>query len=93
MAPPTSPAASRPSAGRTTTQSSVSAALATAEDTTYLTQKEAATLMRVSVAYLRNSDCPKVLLPSGRGRRPLVRYLRKDLDTWMQRWRVARSVS
>lgn len=59
----------------------------------YLTQREAAQYLRVSIAYIRNSDCPKVLLPSGRGRRPLVRYLKTDLDAWMQTWRVSRRVS
>jgi hypothetical protein len=60
---------------------------------TYLTQREAAHYLRVSIAYIRNSDCPKVLLPSGRGRRPLVRYVREDLDTWVKTWRVSRRVS
>lgn len=48
-----------------------------------LTQREAAALLRVSVAYLRASSCPKILLP-GRGDRgkPLVRYLRSDVLAW-----------
>jgi helix-turn-helix protein len=58
----------------------------------YLTQKEAAAYVRVSVGYLRNSSCPKVLLPPGRGRRPLVRYRRDDLDHWMTQRRVAAHV-
>lgn len=43
-------------------------------------QREAAVLPRVSVAYLRGSTRPKVLLPGGgaKGRR-LVRYLRSDV--------------
>ena len=52
-----------------------------------LTQREAATLLRVSVSYLRASDCPKVLLPSGGPKqKPLVRYRRSDLDAWLEHW-------
>lgn len=56
----------------------------------YLTQREAAQYLRVSASYIRSSDCPKVLLPPTRGRRPLVRYLKTDLDAWMRNWRVSR---
>lgn len=39
------------------------------------TQKEAAAYLSVSVAYIRNSECPKVLLPgNGPKAKPLVRY-------------------
>ena len=42
-----------------------------------LTQREAAKLLQVSVAYLRASACPKYLLPgNGPRRKPLVRYRR-----------------
>ena len=58
------------------------------DPTPVLTQKEAATLLRVSVSYLRQSDCPKLLLP-GRGKRPLVRYYRIDLLAWAAHWRAA----
>lgn len=55
-----------------------------------LTQREAAALLRVSVSYLRASDCLKVLLP-GRGVRPLVRYRRRELLAWVEHWTARRS--
>lgn len=53
-----------------------------------LTQQEAALLLKVSPRYLRASDCPKVLLPPARGRRPLVRYRRADVLAWAGSWRT-----
>ena len=53
------------------------------------TQREAAGYLRVSVAYLRASSCPKVLLPPVRGRKPLVRYDPVDVREWTGNWRVA----
>ena len=51
-----------------------------------LTQKEAATYLRVSPAYLRASSCPKILLPgNGRKGRPMVRYRVEDLIAWAER--------
>jgi hypothetical protein len=48
-----------------------------------LTQKEAATLLRVSVAYLRSSSCPKHHLPGNGPRgKPLVRYRRTEVLAW-----------
>jgi hypothetical protein len=48
-----------------------------------LTQREAASVLNVSVAYLRASTCPKLLLPgSGPRGKPLVRYLRSDVLSW-----------
>lgn len=48
-----------------------------------LTQREAARLLRVSVSYLRESSCPKHLLPGNGPRgRPLVRYLRDEVLAW-----------
>jgi hypothetical protein len=48
-----------------------------------LAQKEAAELLGVSVSYLRESSCPKVLLPgTGPRGKPLVRYLRSDVLSW-----------
>ena len=48
-----------------------------------LTQREAAALLRVSVAYVRASTCPKLLLPgSGPCGKPLVRYVRSDVLSW-----------
>lgn len=49
-----------------------------------LRQREAAELIGVSVSYLRASSCPKRLLPSaGRGRKPLVRYVRAEVLAWV----------
>ncbi|HLQ23573.1 MAG TPA: hypothetical protein VK132_10215 [Gemmatimonadales bacterium] len=48
-----------------------------------LTQRQAAQVLQVSVAYLRASSCPKLLLPgSGPCGKPLVRYLRSDVLSW-----------
>jgi hypothetical protein len=48
-----------------------------------LTQREAAGLLRVSVSYLRASNCPKHLLPgNGPKGRDLVRYRRDELLAW-----------
>lgn len=48
-----------------------------------LTQREAAALLRVSVRYLRDSHCPKVLLPGAKGTsRKLVRYSRDAVLAW-----------
>ena len=49
-----------------------------------LTQREAAAWLRVGTWYLRASDCPKILLPPARGRRPRVRYRRADLLAWAE---------
>lgn len=57
-----------------------------------LTQDEAAALLHVSARYLRASDCPKVLLPPARGRRPLVRYDRAALLAWARSWEARASV-
>jgi hypothetical protein len=53
---------------------------------TFLTAKEAAQMLRVSPAYLRNSDCPKLLLPTQRGKRAIVRYNRAELEAWAEKW-------
>lgn len=58
---------------------------------TLLTQKEAASILRVSVSYLRASDCPKVLLPS-RGKRRLVRYRESEVMAWAERWTVRSTI-
>jgi hypothetical protein len=59
----------------------------------FLTQKEAAALLKVSVGYLRASDCPKVLLPgNGRSAKPLVRYRRDDVVAWSERFGVRATV-
>lgn len=50
-----------------------------------LTQKEAAAGLRVSVSYLRASDCPKVFLPgNGPNGQDLVRYRPEDMAAWIQ---------
>lgn len=53
------------------------------------TQPEAAEYLGVSPAYLRESSCPKVLLPPVRGKKPLVRYVPDDVRSWIRNWRVA----
>lgn len=51
------------------------------------TQAEAAKYLGVSVRYLRDSACPKVLLPGNGGRgQPLVRYNPVDVMVWAKRW-------
>lgn len=57
-----------------------------------LTQKEAASLLRVSVSYLRASSCPKHLLPgNGRRGKELVRYRRDEVLAWGSARTLARS--
>ena len=53
----------------------------------FLTPKEAAQMLRVSAGYLRNSDCPKVLLPT-QGKRAIVRYSRADIEAWAAKWKA-----
>ena len=54
------------------------------------TQKEAAAYLGVSPRYLRESSCPKVLLPSnGTKDRAVVRYLPEDVRAWALKRRVA----
>ena len=44
---------------------------------------EAARLLGVSVSYLRDSSCPKVMLPSkGRGFKPFIRYVPAEVLAW-----------
>lgn len=58
--------------------------------TRLLTQREAATFLGVSARYLRDSSCPKILLPgNGEKGQPLVRYDPSQVRTWAQAWRVA----
>jgi hypothetical protein len=52
-----------------------------------LTQRNAAELLKVSVSYLRASDCPKMLLPgNGPKARPIVRYRRSEILAWCEHW-------
>lgn len=47
--------------------------------------REMAALLGVSRVYLRNSECPKVLLPgNGRTRVPLVRYRESEVRAWLE---------
>ena len=52
-----------------------------------LSQRDAAGILNVSVAYLRASDCPKILLPgNGKSAKPLVRYRLSDVHAWAEAW-------
>ena len=54
-------------------------------------QREAAYYLGVSARYLRESDCPKVLLPgNGKAGQPIVRYDPADVKTWVARWNTKR---
>lgn len=56
-----------------------------------LTQREAAEYLAVSARYLRESSCPKVLLPGhGKKGHPLVRYSLRDLHDWRAQWATNR---
>ena len=53
------------------------------------TQNEAAYYLGVSARYLRDSDCPKVLLPgTGKKGQPLVRYEPAAVKSWAEAWRT-----
>ena len=53
------------------------------------TQLEAAYYLGVSARYLRDSDCPKVLLPgTGKKGQPLVRYEPAAVKSWAEAWRT-----
>ena len=55
-----------------------------------LTQRQAATYLNVSPRYLRESGCPKLLLPgTGPRQRPLVRYDQADVAAWALARRAA----
>lgn len=58
------------------------------QDDELITPKEAASMLKTSVGYLRNSDCPKVLLPT-QGSRAIVRYWKSEVRRWANQWRVA----
>jgi hypothetical protein len=54
------------------------------------TQPEAAAYLGVSARYLRESGCPKVLLPgNGPKGQPLVRYRPADVEAWLTAWHTA----
>lgn len=51
------------------------------------TQAEAAYFLGVSTRYLRDSACPKVLLPgTGEKAQPLVRYDPSAVREWAAKW-------
>lgn len=51
------------------------------------TQKEAAAYLAVTTRYLRDSNCPKVLLPSNAAHgAPLVRYDPAEVRAWARSW-------
>lgn len=52
------------------------------------TQREAADYLGVSARYLRDSSCPKILLPgNGPKGQQLVRYVPADVKAWALNWR------
>jgi hypothetical protein len=52
------------------------------------TQREAAYYLGVSVRYLRQSNCPKLLLPgTGAKQQPLLRYEPQTVKAWAAAWR------
>jgi hypothetical protein len=54
-------------------------------------QREAAYYLGVSARYLRDSDCPKVLLPgNGKSGQPIVRYDPVHVKAWGARWNTKR---
>lgn len=51
------------------------------------TQREAAAFLGVTPRYLRDSSCPKILLPgNGKKRQPLVRYDPAAVRGWAHAW-------
>lgn len=51
------------------------------------TQREAADFLSVTPRYLRESSCPKILLPgNGVKGQPLVRYDPDDVRAWARSW-------
>lgn len=54
------------------------------------TQREAATFLAVTPRYLRDSDCPKILLPGhGPKGQPVVRYDPADVRAWARAWHTS----
>jgi hypothetical protein len=51
------------------------------------TQREAAAFLGVTPRYLRDSTCPKILLPgNGKKGQPVVRYDSKQVREWVAAW-------
>lgn len=56
------------------------------------TQQEAAAFLSVTPRYLRESNCPKILLPgNGKKGQPVVRYDPADVRAWARAWRTGAS--
>lgn len=61
-----------------------------ADDGRLWTQREACAYLGVSARYLRDSGCPKLLLPgTGPRGRPVVRYVPDDVKAWALSKRAA----
>ena len=57
------------------------------------TQKEAAAFLSVTTRYLRDSSCPKILLPgNGKKGQPVVRYDPADVRAWAHAWHTGAAV-
>lgn len=53
------------------------------------TQAQAAAFLSVTPRYLRDSTCPKILLPgNGPSGRPVVRYDPDEVRAWARTWRT-----
>jgi hypothetical protein len=51
------------------------------------TQREAAVFLGVTPRYLRDSSCPKVLLPgNGKKGHPILRYDPVEVRAWARAW-------
>jgi hypothetical protein len=51
------------------------------------TQREAAAYLGVTPRYLRDSSCPKMLLPgNGKKHQPMVRYEPAEVKAWARSW-------
>lgn len=51
------------------------------------TQREAAAYLAVTTRYLRDSSCPKLLLPGcGAKHHPIVRYDPSEVRAWARTW-------
>lgn len=58
------------------------------------TQREAAYYLGVSTRYLRESSCPKILLPGGgEHQQPVVRYDPEQVKAWAAARNTARATS
>ncbi len=57
------------------------------------TQSQAAAFLSVTPRYLRDSACPKILLPgNGPSGRPLLRYDPDEVRSWARAWRTGQNL-